>query len=354
MDTTSTYRHPPDNDPGSLVLLHQERALDFVYREIGDYDAYCKRQLSRKPVLARLLKDCLPECAPFTVDEIERCSLSSLLHDTASSLSHSNDSMEELISSLATDASDLGEGTSKLDLLFRIQPPSTEDSAAVMVNIEPQDLWRLPYPLMARSAFYCARILSQQKGTEFLNSDYGGLKKVYSIWILTSPPKPLRGTITCTRLGWKETIGTAANSIERLFGTFDYSNTVVVGLNGYDKNCSESSIPPLLDALLSKTMETEERLRIIRDGYGISDSGIEREVHRMGSLGMQMVLEALQEGENKGLKKGLSQGRASSLLDSISSLMRTLGLSREQAMDALEVPKADRPRYNALLDGRSE
>ena len=206
---------------------------------------------------------------------------------------------------------------------------------------------------MARSAFYCARVLSQQKGIEFLNSDYGKLKKVYSIWILTSPPKALRGTITCTRLGWKETVGTAAKSIERLFGTFDYFNTVVVGLNGYDRDCSESSIP-LLDAVLSKTMETEERLRIIRDGYGISDSGIEREVHRMGSLGMQMVLEALQEGENKGLKKGLSQGRASSLLDSISSLMRTLGLSREQAMDALEVPKADRPRYNALLDGRSD
>lgn len=139
MDTTSTYRHPPDNDPGSLVLLHQERALDFAYRKIGDYDGYCKRQLSRKAVLARLLKDCLPECAPFTVDEIERCSLSSLPHDTASSYSHSNDSMEELVSGLATDASDIGAGTSKLDLLFRIQPPSTEDSAAVMVNIEPQD-----------------------------------------------------------------------------------------------------------------------------------------------------------------------------------------------------------------------
>lgn len=111
---------------------------------------------------------------------------------------------------------------------------------------------------------------------------------------------------------------------------------------------------PLLDALLSKTMETEERLRIIRDGYGISDSGIEREVHHMGSLGMQMVLEALQEGENKGLKKGLSQGRASSLLDSISSLMRTLGLSREQAMDALEIPKEERPRYNSLLDDKSK
>ncbi len=343
----------PDGRAAPPVASRHMRFLNRMRHEIDDYDGYCKRQLSRKAVLARLLKDYLPECAPFTVDEIERCSLSSLPHDTASSYSHSNDSMEELVSGLATDASDIGAGTSKLDLLFRIQPPSTEDSAAVMVNIEPQDSWRLPYPLMARSAFYCARILSQQKGIEFLNSDYGRLKKVYSIWILTSPPKALRGTITCTRLGWKETVGTAAKSIERLFGTFDYFNTVVVGLNGYDRDCSESSIP-LLDAVLSKTMETEERLRIIRDGYGISDSGIEREVHRMGSLGMQMVLEALQEGENKGLKKGLSQGRASSLLDSISSLMRTLGLSREQAMDALEVPKADRPRYNALLDGRSD
>lgn len=349
MCDTPIPSHLPDGRAAPPVASRHMSFLNRMRCEINDYDGYCKRQLSHKAVLARLFKDCLPECAPFTVDEIERCSLSSLLHDTASSLSHSNDSMEELISGLATDASDLGAGTSKLDLLFRIQPPSTEDSAAVMVNIEPQDSWRLPYPLMARSAFYCARILSQQKGTEFLNSDYGGLKKVYSIWILTSPPKPLRGTITCTRLGWKEAIGTTANSIERLFGTFDYSNTVVIGLNGYDKDCSESSIP-LLDALLSKTMETEERLRIIRDGYGISDSGIEREVHRMGSLRMQMVLEALQEGEEKGLKKG----KASSLLDSISSLMRTLGLSREQAMDALEVPKEERPRYNSLLDDKNK
>ena len=353
MYDTLTSSHLPDGRAAPPVASRHMRFLNRMRREINDYDGYCKRQLSRKAVLARLFKDCLPECAPFTVDEIERCSLSSLPHDTASSYSHSNDSMEELVSGLATDASDIGAGTSKLDLLFRIQPPSTEDSAAVMVNIEPQDSWRLPYPLMARSAFYCARILSQQKGIEFLNSDYGRLKKVYSIWILTSPPKTLRGTITCTRLGWKEAIGTAANSIERLFGTFDYSNTVVVGLNGYDRDCSESPIP-LLDALFSKTLETEERLRIIRDGYGISDSGIEREVHRMGSLGMQMVLEALQEGEDKGLEKGLSQGRASSLIDSISSLMRTLGLSREQAMDALEVPKEERPRYNSLLDGKND
>lgn len=234
----------PDGRAAPPVASRHMRFLNRMRHEIDDCDGYCKRQFSRKAVLARLLKDCLPECAPFTVDEIERCSLSSLPHDTASSYSHSNDSMEELVSGLATDASDIGAGTSKLDLLFRIQPPSTEDSAAVMVNIEPQDSWRLPYPLMARSAFYCARILSQQKGIEFLNSDYGKLKKVYSIWILTSPPKALRGTITCTRLGWKETVGTAAKSIERLFGTFDYFNTVVVGLNGYDKNCSESSIPP--------------------------------------------------------------------------------------------------------------
>lgn len=192
MCDTPTPPYLPNGRAAPPVASRHMRFLNRMRREIDDYDGYCKRQLSRKAVLARLLKDCLPECAPFSIDEIERCCLSSLLHDTASSLSHSNDSMEELVSGLATDASDLGAGTSKLDLLFLIQPPSTEDSAAVMVNIEPQ------------------------------------------------------------------------------------------------------------------------------------------------------------------VKKGLSQGRASSLLDSISSLMRTLGLSREQAMDALEVPKEERPRYNSLLDDKNK
>ncbi len=48
----------------------------------------------------------------------------------------------------------------------------------------------------------------------------------------------------------------------------------------------------------------------------------------------------------KGMKKGAEQDRVSSLR----SLMKTLGLSLEQAMTALEVPDADRPKYQSLVE----
>ena len=74
----------------------------------------------------------------------------------------------------------------------------------------------------------------------------------------------------------------------------------------------------------------------------------------MGSLGTQIALRALREGLEKGVAEGVSKGETSSLLKSITSLTKTLGLSREQAMDALEVPKEERPHYNSLLDGKND
>lgn len=107
---------------------------------------------------------------------------------------------------------------------------------------------------------------------------------------------------------------------------------------------------PLLDALLSKGMEVDQRLHIIRDEYRIADSEMEREARIMGSLETQIALRALREG----LKKGVAEGETSSLLKSITSLTKTLGFSRDQTMDALEVPKEDRPRYNSLLDVKTD
>lgn len=139
------------------------------------------------------------------------------------------------------------------------------------------------------------------------------------------------------------------HAIGRLLRTFDYSRAAVVGLNGYDMG-EYGCVIPLLDALLSKDMEADQRLHIIRDEYRIADSEMEREARLMGSLGTQIALRALREG----LEKGVAEGETSSLLKSITSLTKTLGFSRDQAMDALEVPKEDRPRYNSLLDVKTD
>ena len=52
---------------------------------------------------------------------------------------------------------------------------------------------------------------------------------------------------------------------------------------------------------------------------------------------------------NNQSKAGRKEGAAQTMLNSIKNLMETLGLTIEQAMSALKVPDADRPKYLELL-----
>ena len=50
-------------------------------------------------------------------------------------------------------------------------------------------------------------------------------------------------------------------------------------------------------------------------------------------------------------EKGMEAGAMQNMLNSIKNLTETLGLTIEQAMSALKVPDADRPKYlEALKD----
>lgn len=55
------------------------------------------------------------------------------------------------------------------------------------------------------------------------------------------------------------------------------------------------------------------------------------------------------EGIEIGKAKGKAEGRQQTLLESVRSMVRNLGLSKQQAFDALEVPKAEQPRLLAML-----
>ena len=58
------------------------------------------------------------------------------------------------------------------------------------------------------------------------------------------------------------------------------------------------------------------------------------------------------KGMKAGMEAGRKEGAAQSMLNSIKNLMETLGLTIEQAMSALKVPDADRPKYLERLDGQ--
>ena len=59
--------------------------------------------------------------------------------------------------------------------------------------------------------------------------------------------------------------------------------------------------------------------------------------------------DGLQEGLAEGLAEGRAEGRTEGTLLSIKSLMETLGLSIEAAMNALKVPEDERIKYANLL-----
>ena len=48
-------------------------------------------------------------------------------------------------------------------------------------------------------------------------------------------------------------------------------------------------------------------------------------------------------------KEGMKEGRENTLLISIKNLMQTMKLSAEEAMNALMIPDADKPRFRAKL-----
>lgn len=374
---------PRDNNTSGL--FDPQGTSSALSREIAAYDAYCKRQLSRKPILARLLKGCVPEFAERSIDDIERNCLPTQAIVGNKPLDPS-DALTSLVTSLHTEDSSPNEGTIVFDVLFRANMPWLNESAAVLVNVEPQGNWNPAYPLMARAAYYCARLLSSQKGSTFAKSDYGGLQKVYSIWVLTNPPQDLRGVVLRTCLKWEDlsvagtkteeeqgagTMGAnVAENLERLLGSANYADIVVIGLRGYD-NGEYGDVVALLDALLSQNMSARERVHIIRDGYGISDAGIQREADTMGdSVGLEIAREAwnkgITEGRAKGMAEGIAEGRAKgmaegraegmaegitqALSESVRALIGTLGFTCDQAMDALKIPQDKRPSVLSALE----
>ena len=55
------------------------------------------------------------------------------------------------------------------------------------------------------------------------------------------------------------------------------------------------------------------------------------------------------EGIAKGIAKGRTEGIAERAASDLKNLMKNLGLSLEQAMDALEIPNEERSNYLKLL-----
>jgi len=296
------------------------------------YDAACKRVLSEKAILARIMKACLEEYKDCDVNDIAEKYIEG--QPQVSTVPVLPDEGGTIINGLDTEDKSVHEGTVTYDIRFRAVVPDSRDQIGLIVNLEAQNEFYPGYPLIKRGIYYCCRMISSQYGREFTGGQYGRISKVYSIWICMNPPKQRANTITRYRLVEERMVGAVTEPVRN----YDLLSIIMLCLGGPDWE-NYDGVLRMLDVLLSNETGEAEKRKILRDDYNIQmTQTMESEVSVMCNL-------------SKGVReKGIAEGMTSGILSAIKNLVKNMGVSVEQAMSVLEVPEAERQKYMDLLE----
>ncbi len=299
-----------------------------VTDDSAGYDAACKRVLSEKAILARIMKACLEEYKDCDVNDIAEKYIEG--QPQVSTIPVLPDEDSPIIQGMDTEDKSVHEGTVTYDIRFRAIVPGTRERVTIIINVEAQNDFYPGYPLLKRAVYYCCRMVSSQYGREFTASHYEKIKKVYSIWICMAPPKYRENTITRYRLVEEQLVGEAVEPVEN----YDLLSVIVLCLGDADEE-NYGSVLRMLDVLLSHETSEAEKRKILQDEYDIQMTRtMEEEVSVMCNLSKGV--------EERGIAKGIAS--------SIKNLVKNMGISIEQAMSVLEIPEAERQKYMDLLE----
>lgn len=294
----------------------------------ADYDAACKRILSEKIILAWIMKSSLAEYRDLDVKEIAEKYIEG--EPAVGETPVHQDETNPRIKGSNTEDTSINEGTVTYDILFRAVAPGSGEPIALIINVEAQNDFNPGYPLLKRGIYYCGRMLSAQHGTEFANSHYEKVKKVYSIWVCMKPDEGWKNTITRYSIREENLVGNAHADI----ASYDLISLVMLCL-GPAAGGGEVEVLKLLDVLLSAEVEPQKKQQVLQNEFNIPmTKKLAEEVSEMCNL-------------SRGV---MEKGRLNGLLDSVRALMDSAQISAEKAMDMLKISKEDRVALKEALE----
>ena len=325
--------------------MQQEGYLAHGIEQVGieaRYDEQVKRLLANKLILATIMQGCVEEYRGCTVTEIagyienepEIGSVGVHADDT-------NRDIDGTIRGASTEDATATEGVVRYDIRFYAKAPGEDGLISLIINVEAQNRYDPGYPLLKRALYYCSRMISAQYGTEFTKSEYGNIKKVYSIWVCTQPPKEYRNTITQYSIQEKQLVGHAEESVKN----YDLMSAVMIRL-GSESDANYSGLLKFLEVLLSTEKSAAEKKTVLQTEFDLPmTQEIESEVQTMCNVS-QGVLE---KGIEKGILQGRSLGRDERTLELIRNLMASTKQSAEQVMALLRISADEQEKYKAML-----
>ena len=311
--------------------------------EKAAYDAACKRLLANKVILAWIMKSCLEEYKDYRVNEIAEKYIEGVPQIAEAAVNPDEDGCEgsEQIRGAKNEDSTIQEGTITYDIRFLAIVPGTGETIRLMINVEAQNDFYPGYPIIKRALYYCSRMISSQYGTEFTETQYEKIRKVYSIWICPNPPKKRENTITRYFVQEENLVGQVSEQKEN----YDLLTVVMICL-GHAEDDNYTGILKLLDVLLSSEKEAEEKKKILQEDFDIAmTKTLESEVSAMCNLSKGVE----ERGIAIGLERGMERGLEAATLNAIRNLMETLKLTAEQAMEALKVPEEEKVKYTGMV-----
>ncbi len=212
---------------------------------------------------------------------------------------------------LNTENSEINEGMIRFDIIFYVR--MKDGLSQIIVNVEAQKAEPVGYDILNRAIFYVSRMISSQKGRDFVKSNYNDIKRVYSIWICMNMDEHSMSYIHLTK---ENIIGS-----HDWKGDIDLLNIVLLGLaEDLPERNEKYELHRLLGALLSSKLNVNEKLNIIGNEFQIPlEEDIREDVNEMCNLSQEIEEKAFENGLAEAIrrmnKKGYSMQQISDMLD---------------------------------------
>ena len=283
-----------------------------VADEKAGYDAACKRLLSEKIILAWIMKNCLEEYRNCDVDEITEKYIEGTPQVGEVAVAPDESNRVSVIQGAGNEDTSLTEGTVFYDIRFLAIAPVSGELIRLIINIEAQNDFYPGYPLIKRGIYYCSRMISAQYGTEFTNSHYENIKKVYSIWICMNPPKNRENSITRYYIMEENLVG----SVKEQKADYDLMAAVMICL-GKEAD-SGTNLLKLLNVLLSTETGSQDKCQILEEDFHIRMTReLESEVSLMCNLSKGVEEKGIEKGRQEGIIAMVSALKDLQIADSI-------------------------------------
>ena len=114
----------------------------------------------------------------------------------------------------------------------------------------------------------------------------------------------------------------------------------------------------MLEVLFGGRCTPRQVIQILEDEYEFSDiHSMERTVSEMCNLSQgfieegrkQGLAQGIAQGIERGIERGIEEGTDRERLQNIRSMMRKLKVTASEAMDIIEIPAEEQPKYLKLL-----